>query len=291
VSKYLNIADKMVLGTAQFGMNYGIANVSGKPTKKEIFKILLFAWEKGIRNFDTAPGYGSEKVLGEFIVAHKLQNEIKVMTKIPALNDFSDYQQTIKSNLEISLEHLGCPIDVLFFHNPADSILLLENPDYFKAIINEYPVSTFGVSVYEPEEVEKLSECQVKLAFQFPYNVLDRRFENISMRPGKRYARSIFLQGLLASKDSLSQDAPKGLLTLQKNYHNKLAENNLNPIQFALFFVANSKNIDYFVFGVDTLDQLIYILNMNSYEGEQTNIVNAKELSADHKLLDPRTWN
>lgn len=281
----------MVLGTAQFGMDYGIANVSGKPTKKEIFKILLFAWEKGIRNFDTAPGYGSEKVLGEFIVAHKLQNEIKVMTKIPALNDFSDYQQTIKSNLEISLEHLGCPIDVLFFHNPADSILLLENPDYFKAIINEYPVSTFGVSVYEPEEVEKLSECQVKLAFQFPYNVLDRRFENISMRPGKRYARSIFLQGLLASKDSLSQDAPKGLLTLQKNYHNKLAENNLNPIQFALFFVANSKNIDYFVFGVDTLDQLIYILNMNSYEGEQTNIVNAKELSADHKLLDPRTWN
>jgi len=74
VSKYLNIADKMVLGTAQFGMDYGIANVSGKPTKKEIFKILLFAWEKGIRNFDTAPGYGSEKVLGEFIVAHKLQN-------------------------------------------------------------------------------------------------------------------------------------------------------------------------------------------------------------------------
>ena len=47
----------MVLGTAQFGMDYGIVNINGKPKKKEVFDILDLAWEKGIRQFDTAPGY------------------------------------------------------------------------------------------------------------------------------------------------------------------------------------------------------------------------------------------
>ena len=37
MTKSLNITEKMVLGTAQFGMDYGIANVSGKPSKKEVF--------------------------------------------------------------------------------------------------------------------------------------------------------------------------------------------------------------------------------------------------------------
>ena len=53
-----NITDKMILGTAQFGMDYGIANVSGKPKKKEVFGIIDHAWEKGVRRFDTAPSYG-----------------------------------------------------------------------------------------------------------------------------------------------------------------------------------------------------------------------------------------
>ena len=71
----------MVLGTAQFGMDYGIANVSGKPTKKEVFNILSHAWEKGIWKFDTAPGYSSESLVGEFISTNGLQDKAKVLTK------------------------------------------------------------------------------------------------------------------------------------------------------------------------------------------------------------------
>ena len=97
----------MVLGTAQFGMDYGIANVTGKPTKKEVFNILSLAWEKGVRRFDTAPDYGSEKVLGEFIKNGGLQNEAKVLTKIPLLKGTSDYKKSIRSSLETSLNHLN----------------------------------------------------------------------------------------------------------------------------------------------------------------------------------------
>ena len=83
IEKNSYITEKMVLGTAQFGMDYGITNLSGKPTKKEVFNILSLAWKRGIRRFDTAPSYGSENLLGEFIAANGLQNEIKILTKIP----------------------------------------------------------------------------------------------------------------------------------------------------------------------------------------------------------------
>ena len=47
--------DKLVLGTVQFGMDYGIANRSGQVSKEESDAILRLAWERGIRRFDTAP--------------------------------------------------------------------------------------------------------------------------------------------------------------------------------------------------------------------------------------------
>ena len=132
MSKYLNITDKMVLGTAQFGMDYGIANLNGKPTKKEVFGILDLAWEKGIRRFDTAPDYGSEVLLGEFILANGIQDKAIVLTKIPSLDGAPNYQQRIRTSLESSLKNLRCPFDVLFFHNPVDSDLLLKNPQFFE---------------------------------------------------------------------------------------------------------------------------------------------------------------
>ena len=58
---------RLVLGTAQLGMNYGIANQTGKPELATARNIVRTAWEGGIRCFDTAQGYGdSERILGIF---------------------------------------------------------------------------------------------------------------------------------------------------------------------------------------------------------------------------------
>ena len=291
MSKSVNITEKMVLGTAQFGMDYGIANLSGKPTKKEGFGILDLAWENGVRRFDTAPGYGSEVLLGEFIAVNGLQDEIRVLTKIPSQESSSDYRKSIWSSLKTSLNYLGCPVDVLFLHNPVDSALLLSDQQFFETLINDYPVTTVGVSVYDPQEVESLAGYPIELAFQFPFNVLDRRFEQMSIPKGKRYARSLFLQGLLASPNELRPDTPIELLCLQKEYHDRLADHFIDPVSFAVSFVAHNSTVDYFLVGVDSAKQLQKILDLELYEQRDMDLLNKLQIKTEKKWFDPRIWN
>ena len=281
----------MVLGTAQFGMDYGIANINGKPKKKEVFDILTLAWEKGVRRFDTAPGYGSEALLGEFILGNGLQDEAIVQTKIPSLGGSSGFQSYIRKNLESSLKNLGCSVDVLFFHDPEDSVWLLKDQQFFEKLLHDYPVLTIGVSVYELQEIEQLLGCQFELAFQFPFNVLDRRFEQVSMPQRKRFARSVFLQGLLASTNDLRLDAPVELLNLQKEYHDRLAKHHLKAVGFAVSFVANNDAVDYFLFGVDTEEQLQNILDLEPYEQKDMDILDKLTMNVNEQWCDPRTWN
>ena len=289
--KSQKITDKMILGTAQFGMDYGIANLSGKPAKKEVFGILNWAWEKGVKRFDTAPGYGSEELLGEFITANGLQDEAIVFTKIPSLNKISNYKQNIIKSLESSLNYIGCSIEVLFYHDPIDSGLFLKEPQFFDKLLDEYPVSTLGVSVYEPQDVLSLSDCSFELAFQFPFNVLDRRFEQVNMPEGKRYARSIFLQGLLSSSNGLRSNAPEELLNLQKEFHSTLAHYHLAPVSFAISFVALNDSIDHLLIGVDSLKQLQDILNLKLYEKKDMLILDKLKIKTGKKWFDPREWN
>ena len=286
-----NLAEKMVLGTAQFGMNYGIANLSGKPTEKEAFRILEHAWDRGVRRFDTAPTYGSEAILGEFIRSNALQREAIVLTKIPKLAEAKVFQEALKSSINTSLEQLGCTIDVLFLHEPLDVGLLLDNADVFRDIPVRYPVKCLGISVYEPTEVARAASYEAELAFQFPLNVLDRRFESVKMPYGKRYARSIFLQGLLASPNHLRKNAPSALSRLGENYHQTLKAHGLDPIALAISFVAQSAYADYFLVGVDTVKQLQEILDTPLGLNLPLEELDRLRLTTEERWLDPRVWN
>ena len=58
---------KIAIGTAQFGMNYGISNKLGIVKQSEVSKILNKARFLGINTIDMAQSYGiSEKILGNF---------------------------------------------------------------------------------------------------------------------------------------------------------------------------------------------------------------------------------
>lgn len=287
-----NVIGKMVLGTAQLGMDYGITNRAGKPSKEEAFKILETAWNGGIKRYDTAPGYGSENIIGDFIKANGIENEINILTKIPSLKDLSDWKGFIHRTINNSLKNLSCrSIEVLFFHNANNSNWLLKEPGFFNQLVSEYPISNLGVSVYDMEQVEKLKNCEFDIAFQFPYNILDRRFESNNISTGLRYARSIFLQGVLSSKTGLRDSAPETLKEIHKKVRDLFEEKQIIPVNYSLQFVANSRSIDYFLFGVDAKEQLdqIFAVDLLCYhpDDELNQIISA----IDKEWLDPRVWN
>ena len=72
---------KLCLGTAQFGMNYGITNKSGQVQSDEIKKILRLSSLLSISYIDTAQAYGNaEKAIGEQI---PWKNDFQIISKLP----------------------------------------------------------------------------------------------------------------------------------------------------------------------------------------------------------------
>ena len=120
---------------------------------------------------------------------------------------------------------------------------------------------------------------------------MDRRFEKANIPYGKRYARSVFLQGLLASPGGLRLDTPVELFNLQKEYHDRLAKDHIKPVGFAVSFVANNDAVDYLLFGVDTEEQLQNILDLELYDQTDIAFLDTIHLNADEKWFDPRKWN
>ena len=56
---------KLALGTAQFGLPYGVANQFGQVPKEETQRVLRSCQLAGITTIDTASSYGtSEQILG-----------------------------------------------------------------------------------------------------------------------------------------------------------------------------------------------------------------------------------
>ena len=73
--------NRIAIGTAQFGLPYGIANQTGKIAQSEAKEILKIALDNNIDVLDTAIIYGdSESSLG------KLQTEdFNLVTKLPII--------------------------------------------------------------------------------------------------------------------------------------------------------------------------------------------------------------
>ena len=73
---------RICLGTAQFGMNYGIANQNGIMSQNQVNEIIHFSVSNGIMTFDTAQSYGdAEFKLGNYLKKGELE-EIKIITKL-----------------------------------------------------------------------------------------------------------------------------------------------------------------------------------------------------------------
>ncbi len=200
---------ELILGTAQLGMSYGIANKTGKPDQNLAREMIRAAWERGVRSFDTAPEYGtSEDVLGMAIKDLSLTQEARVMTKIDELPNAE--LDTIITSVESSLNRLHIPqLELLSIRRKPFFAFWEEGlREVIEVILEKGMAKRVGVSVYEPDEALRALEKSGIDAVQIPANIVDRRFEEAGVfqkadELGKKiYVRSIFLQGLLLMRPS-----------------------------------------------------------------------------------------
>ena len=98
----------LCLGTAQFGLNYGIANKKGKLNNFEVREVLEYSKKNGINWLDTAQNYGNaEELIGKNMYN---KNEFNLITKIKSINcQFYDSEviQNYENNLQRSLRNFS----------------------------------------------------------------------------------------------------------------------------------------------------------------------------------------
>lgn len=203
----------LVLGGAQFGMPYGIANRAGKPGDDELHAILGLAEAAGVSHLDTAAGYGdSEHRIGS---ALRPDSPLGIVTKLPP--NLSDGEPTAREAAQ--RVHVAIDRSLWLLERPRLEAVLLHRFEHYAAaegaiwktllaLQSEGRIGRIGASVYRPEELTALLAVpEVGLA-QIPFNILDRRWleptvqRAIAARPDViLHGRSALLQGLLTIDD------------------------------------------------------------------------------------------
>ena len=279
--------NKLALGTVQFGLDYGVTNLSGQVAIGEVKNILDYAKEKSIDTLDTASGYGnSEQVLGEVGV-----NNYRIITKTTPLKNGID--GVIKGFYQ-SLDSLNIgQVDGLLIHNIDDT----KDKGFGKLFhkLNELKeegvIKKIGFSTYTPEQVDFLLENFDFDLIQVPFNVFDTRLvEGGQLKALKKknieiHARSVFLQGVLLSFDSLSDYFSTWDAQFEQ-YQGLVREKELSLLEYALNFALNTQELDKILVGVDSVNQLTDIVN--AFKSD----VDLKAFKIDDiNLLNPNLWN
>ena len=286
------INSKIILGTAQFGMDYGINNTSGKISKLKAFDLLNYAFFNGIKELDTATSYGdSEKVIGEYLKCYP-KNRFIITTKI------SDINISLEKQFYNSLENLKIEkIDKLLFHS-YDVYKHFEKgvKDFYQKFKGKL-FDELGVSIYTNCEIENLINDPFIDRIQSPFNILDNYnkrgiyFEKLYLSGKKVDVRSVFLQGIFFKKIS---DLKHNLIPLKKylNFIVELSnEFNIDINSIAFGYLNSFDFIDKIIFGVDSLEQLKKNLKSFSIKLPEELIkkINSIEIK-DQELLNPSKW-
>jgi aryl-alcohol dehydrogenase-like predicted oxidoreductase len=281
-----------ILGTATFGAKYGIANNKNALTELEIFQILREAESLGISLLDTAPAYGrAEEIIGKF---HSQANTFEVISKISDVHEFSP--EKLINELEESVSKLGIPkFSAILFHKPetfANHPAELVN-EAIENILSTGLVDTLGVSVYDEEEINFISENFPRITlFQVPENIMDRRLHGsdlvrrLASQGIKFHVRSIFLQGLLLMKSESFPNETSGVKSGLSELEKYIMSNGVSALDACLNYASTIEWASGVVVGVNSKTHLQEIINYQKFDIDLGKLPNPFLKS----ILDPRDW-
>ncbi len=290
---------KLGLGTAQFGLEYGISNTAGKTSIGEVKAVLAEARKAGIGLLDTVPKYGdSEKVLGSFLSQYR---DTKVVTKTPQFDKArvsAVNADGLATMFRESLARLQLPSVYGLLIHQADDLLAEGGEALFDAMLRLKAaklVDKVGVSVYSGGQIDRILERFEIDLIQLSLNVLDQRLREsghvaaLKRRGIEIHVLSAFLEGLLLMEpDSLAPyfDALKPCL---KQYCTWLAEHSLSPVHGALAFLRQTDDIDYAILGVTSVSELKELID--AWGSATPKAPDFRHFAcSEEKYVDPRFW-
>jgi len=284
---------KIVVGTANFGNLYGIANRGKLLSLEESKSIVNWAQENEINHFDSALAYGNaEEILSKYL-NQSLAPEVD--TKLDAKSCQSS--ASIIDAASKSRDRLGVDsLSTLYLHDEEllQSSSQPEVSDGLREVLNLGIAKQIGVSVYSEAAVIACKKVLPELTvFQVPENICDRRLidsgniRNLADNGNSFIVRSIFLQGLLLMDPS----AVPTVLQLAKSQLQDLIElaneHGLTVMDLCLAYAYSISWASGIVVGVASVAQLQEIFASSSaLPDDWASTITPLPL----EILDPRKW-
>lgn len=298
---------RLTLGSAQWGMPYGIANRAGPPSDETLDAMLALAREAGVRAIDTARAYGaSETRIGRALRGAPSSDGWRVITKLaPDVHEpgvgIADGLERVANSLADSRTALGLdalPVVLLhrFAHRHACGGKL------WRSLLAERDagrIGQLGVSAGTPEEAwAALDDPDVEV-LQVASSLLDLRLVRQGFFPRARelgrtiYVRSIFLQGVAyldpATLPAFLAPAAEALGTI----HAAAAELEVTPRGLFLAFARELLPGAHPIVGCETERQLGELLA--DWADERIDVAALTQLvealpTLEADVVDPSRW-
>lgn len=294
---------RLIVGTAQFGLPYGIANRTGQPDFDEVCRILECAVNGGATTLDTAAAYGeSEAVLGRALAALGLRERVTVVTKVLPLRHMArpptakTAARWIADSVTASLSRLGLDaLPLCLFHDPDDLTYI----DVLLRLKEQGLVRHVGVSVITPSQVELAIRTPGVEAIQVPVSMLDQRpirqgWLQLAARAGLTiFARSVYLQGLLLMPEAEIATNLRAALPVRRALEQICLEAGLTMAEMALRYVMSIPGITGVLVGVERAEQMAANVAFAAHGPLPPALIGAIEQAVPDlpaEILEPRHW-
>ena len=254
---------KLMLGTVQLGLDYGIANRSGKPSYDEAKAIIACAYDGGVNCLDTAAAYGdSETVLGKALSELGILHKMIVVTKVPPIPESTSSKEAdsiVETSVINSLKHLRIEVLPICLLHAEGNICFFESLLKLK---DKGLIRYAGISTMTPCATKHIIGLGVIDALQIPTNILDRRFTGSGITSSAAdkglalFVRSMYLQGLLLMPEETIMSQLRDVIPVIRNLK-KLADSFAMDIsELAARYVWSVDGLTSALVGVDSTEQM-----------------------------------
>ena len=295
---------RLMLGTVQWGMPYGIANRRGQPSGGEVLAMVAVALERGVNCFDTAAAYGSsEELLGRALRELSIADRVVVVTKVRPLTteelaDATLARRAIEQSVAQSRRRLGLDcLPVVLFHREADASYL----PVLEELKGRGWLRYAGVSCdNRPGPAARFAAMPEVAALQLPANILDRRHRQRGSLAAAAahgtavFVRSVYLQGLLLMPEEAIPAALQAVAPVRRRLAELADQAGISMGELAVRYVLGHEGVTCVLTGVETVAQVrqnVALFARGPLSTELEAVVEAVAPELPETILTPALWN